>query len=53
MVAEYKTSREIAAELCVSVRTIENHRSNITSKLGVNGSHGLMKFALEHRSDIP
>jgi two-component system, NarL family, response regulator DegU len=52
MIADYKTSREIADELCVSVRTVENHRSNISSKLGVNGSHALMKFALQHQSDL-
>jgi DNA-binding NarL/FixJ family response regulator len=52
MIAEYKTSREIADELCVSVRTVENHRSNISSKLGVAGSHALIKFALQHQSDL-
>jgi len=52
MIADYKTSREIADELCVSVRTVENHRSNISSKLGVNGSHALIKFALQHQTDL-
>ena len=52
LVAEYKTSREIADELCVSVRTVENHRSNIISKVQVSGSHGLFKFAIEHLSDL-
>jgi len=52
MIADYKTSREIADELCVSIRTVENHRSNISSKLGVNGSHALIKFALQHQSDL-
>jgi two-component system, NarL family, response regulator DegU len=52
MIAEYKTSREIADELCVSVRTVENHRSNISSKVGVTGTHGLFKFAVQHRSDL-
>ncbi|HEX6279985.1 MAG TPA: response regulator transcription factor [Pyrinomonadaceae bacterium] len=51
-VAEYKTSREIADELNVSVRTIENHRANISSKVGLQGSHALMKFALKHEADI-
>jgi len=51
-VAEYKTSREIADELNVSVRTIENHRANISSKLGLQGSHALIKFALKHEADI-
>jgi len=52
LIAEYKTSREIADELSISVRTVENHRSNISSKLGVTGSHSLFKFAIEHRSDL-
>ncbi|HKP70184.1 MAG TPA: response regulator transcription factor [Pyrinomonadaceae bacterium] len=52
MIADYKTSREIADELCVSIRTVENHRSNISSKLGVTGSHGLFKFAIQHQSDL-
>ena len=52
MVAEYKTSREIAEELCVSVRTIENHRANIISKVGVSGNHGLLRFAIEHLPDL-
>jgi two-component system response regulator DegU len=52
LIADYKTSREIADELCISVRTVENHRSNISSKLGVTGSHSLFKFAIEHRSDL-
>ncbi len=52
MIAEYKTSREIAEELSVSIKTVENHRTNISSKLGVNGSHGLIKFALRNLSDI-
>src|SRR5678816_4139060 len=52
MIADYKTSREIADELCVSVRTIENHRSNISSKVRVTGSHSLFKFAVQHRSEL-
>lgn len=49
LIADYKTSREIAAELCVSLRTIETHRTNICQKLDLRGSHALMKFALEHQ----
>lgn len=52
LVAEYMTSREIADELNVSVRTVENHRANISSKLGLHGSHALIKFALQHESDL-
>ena len=52
LIADYKTSREIADELCVSVRTVENHRSNISSKVRVTGSHSLFKFAVQHRSEL-
>jgi DNA-binding CsgD family transcriptional regulator len=52
MIADYKTSREIADELSVSVRTVENHRSNISAKVGVSGSHALIKFAIKNRSEL-
>lgn len=52
LIADYKTSREIADELSISVRTVENHRSNISSKVGVAGSHALFKFAIEHRAEL-
>ncbi len=53
LIAEYKTSREIASELGVSHRTVENHRTNISNKLDLHGSHSLLKFALEHKSELP
>lgn len=52
LIADYKTSREIADELSVSVRTVENHRSNISAKVGVSGSHALIKFAIQNRSEL-
>lgn len=53
LIAQYKTSREIASELGVSPRTVENHRTNISNKLDLHGSHSLLKFALEHKSELP
>jgi DNA-binding NarL/FixJ family response regulator len=50
--AEYKTSREIAGVLCVSVRTIENHRASMCAKLGLHGAHALVRFAIQHKSDV-
>lgn len=50
LLADYKTSKEIAAELSVSPRTIETHRLRICQKLNLQGSHSLMKFAVEYRS---
>jgi DNA-binding NarL/FixJ family response regulator len=49
LLAEYKTSREIAQELFVSPRTVETHRNNICQKLDIHGSHALMKFALAQK----
>ena len=48
--AEYKTSKEIAAELSVSPRTIETHRARICQKLNLQGAHALMKFAVQYKS---
>jgi DNA-binding NarL/FixJ family response regulator len=52
MIADYKTSKEIADELCISYRTVETHRSNICTKLEIHGSNALMKFALTHKTEI-
>jgi DNA-binding NarL/FixJ family response regulator len=52
LIASMKTSKQIADELCVSHRTIENHRMNICNKLDLHGSHALLKFALENKSLI-
>ncbi len=52
LIAEYKTSKEIADELSVSYRTVENHRYNICQKLDISGSNALVKFALKHQNEI-
>jgi DNA-binding NarL/FixJ family response regulator len=52
MIADYKTSKQIAEELCIHYRTVDNHRTNISAKLGLRGSHALIKFALQHESEL-
>ena len=52
LLSELKTSREIAAELGISPRTVENHRAHICSKLGLQGSHALTKFAVRHKHEL-
>jgi DNA-binding NarL/FixJ family response regulator len=52
LIAEDRTSKEIAEELGLSPRTIENHRTNICTKLNVHGIHSLVKFAYHHRSSL-
>ena len=49
LLAEYKTSKEIAQELFISPRPVETHRNNICQKLGIHGSHALMKYALAQK----
>jgi len=49
-IAENKTTKEIAAELYISHKTVENHRANIARKLNLRGSHHLLRFALENKS---
>ncbi len=46
LVAEGYTNREIADQLCLSVKTVEAHKFNICSKLNVRGVAGLVRHAL-------
>ncbi|OGU25310.1 MAG: hypothetical protein A2X66_09710 [Ignavibacteria bacterium GWA2_54_16] len=50
LIAANKTSNEIAQELFVSRRTVQNHRNNICKKLGFRGHHRLLQFAIENKS---
>lgn len=52
LISEGKTSKEIAEKLFISHRTVENHRTNISNKLDLQGSHALLKFALKHKSEL-
>jgi len=52
LIAEGKTSKEVAGELSISYRTVENHRANICAKLGLSGTNSLLRFVLEHRSSL-
>lgn len=46
-VARGRTNKETAAELGISVRTVETHRDNLMKKLKIHTVAGLTKFALE------
>ena len=52
LVADYKTSRDIANELFISVRTVDRHRANIVTKLDLRGAHALLQFAIAHKDRI-
>jgi len=51
-IAEDRTSKEIADELGISHRTVDNHRANICEKLNLHGSHSLLKFAFDNKSRL-
>jgi DNA-binding NarL/FixJ family response regulator len=52
LVADYKTNKQIADELHISTRTVEIHRTHICQKLGLHGTHALMKFALTKKNEL-
>ncbi len=52
LIAEDRTSKEIAGLLECSVRTVETHRQNISHKLELNGSHSLLRFAFDHKAQL-
>lgn len=48
LVAEGKSSREIADLLHISIFTVRRHRENIIRKLHLNGMADLVKYAIDH-----
>jgi DNA-binding NarL/FixJ family response regulator len=52
LIAEEKTSKQIAEILCVSVRTVEHHRAHICEKLDLHGFNALVRFAITHKSEL-
>lgn len=46
LVAEGRSTREIAAALYVSIKTVETHRKQIMDKLNIDSIAGLTKYAI-------
>lgn len=44
-IRQQMSSKEIAAQMGISVRTVETHRSSICKKLGIQGNYGLNRYA--------
>jgi DNA-binding NarL/FixJ family response regulator len=42
------SNQEISEKLCLSLRTIEGHKSNLLSKTGVKNSISLVMYAMKH-----
>jgi len=52
LIGQGKSSKEIAEELFISNKTVENHRSNICKKLNISGNSALLKYALKLASTL-
>jgi len=49
LIAEGKTSREIAEILNLSVKTVQSHRTNLMQKLGLHDRGDLIKYAIQKK----
>ncbi|MFT3675131.1 MAG: response regulator transcription factor [Chitinophagaceae bacterium] len=52
LVAQYKSTRDIAEELFISEKTVSNHRMNIARKLNLSGKNSLLRFAIENNHEL-
>ncbi|MCJ8324954.1 MAG: response regulator transcription factor [Rhizobiales bacterium] len=48
-IASGQTTKKIALEIKISPRTVETHRRNIRSKLGLNNTADMIKYAIENK----
>ncbi|MFC2103178.1 response regulator [Bacteroidota bacterium] len=49
LISENKSNHEIADDLNVSIRTVQNHRYNLCQKLNLRGHNSLFQFAIKHK----
>lgn len=52
LIAEGRSSKDIAETMRIHYRTVDNHRTHISRKLNLNGSHALLRFAIEHKDEL-
>lgn len=53
LIANGRSSKEIGEDLSIHYRTVENHRTNICRKLGIEGANALLRFALQYKISGP
>lgn len=46
LIAEGKPNKQIAAELCISIKTVEKHRQQVMDKLNIHDIAGLTRYAI-------
>ena len=49
LVAEGNTNKKIACHLCISLKTVEKHRSNLMKKLDLRNTAALTAYAIEKK----
>jgi len=49
LLAEGKTSKEVAAILKIAVKTAETHRANVMHKLGAHSLSDVVRYAIRNR----
>jgi two-component system nitrate/nitrite response regulator NarL len=52
LIAQGKTSREIAEQLFIGIHTVDTHRKNMIRILGLQGKGELLRYALEKKYDF-
>ncbi len=57
LIAEGAPNKQIASDLCLSIKTVEKHRQHLMNKLNIHNIAGLTRFAaskgiIENRSDL-
>jgi len=46
LIAEGKANKQIAGELCISIKTVEKHRTHLMEKLNIHDTAGLTRYAI-------
>jgi two-component system response regulator NreC len=49
LVVEGKTNAQVADILCISPKTVDNHRTRLMEKLGVHSTAELVRYAAKHK----
>lgn len=52
MLSELYTNQEMADDLSISIKTVQNHRNHISQKLNITGTHALLKYAVENKDRL-
>jgi DNA-binding NarL/FixJ family response regulator len=47
LIAEGYKNKEIAGDLCISVKTVEKHRANLMEKLDLHNAQALTAYAID------